>query len=97
MNTKKTTKSGSSASTCSAFGVITRNRAEAAYMLEWCYEKAWRPPALTVESIVSFPYVVCLDFEHENAAWTDSLDRAMDYKEFSEFIEQNAEAEASPR
>jgi hypothetical protein len=44
-----------------------------------------------VESITSFPYVVCLDFERENAAWTDSLDRAMAYKEFAEFIQQNAE------
>ena len=75
--------------TYSTFGVITRNRAEAAYMLEWCYEKAWLPPALSVDGIAKFPYVVCIDFERENAAWTDRLDRAMHYKTFLEFIKLN--------
>ena len=76
---------------CSAFGVICRSRAEAAYMIEWCEAKGWLPPTLNVDLIAKFPWVACLDFDRCDTAWTDHLDRAMDYKTFAEFIEQNIE------
>tara|TARA_R110002051_G_C8681263_1_gene491820 strand:- start:525 stop:722 length:198 start_codon:yes stop_codon:yes gene_type:complete len=58
-------------------------------MIEWCEAKGWLPPTLNVELITKFPWVACLDFDRDETAWTDHLDRAMAYKTFAEFIEQN--------
>jgi len=82
----------SNASRYSAFGVITRNKAEASYMIEWCEAKGWPPPT-SLGKIAKFPWVACLDFVREDTAWTDRLDRAMEYKTFAEFIEKNAQVD----
>jgi len=82
----------SNASRYSTFGVITRNKPEASYMIQWCEAKGWPPPT-SLGKIAKFPWVACLDFVREDTAWTDRLDRAMEYKTFAEFIEQNAQVD----
>ena len=69
-----------------AFGVICHSRAEAAYMIEWCEARGWLPPTLSVDQIAKFPWVACLDFDRNETAWTDHLDRAMEYKTFAGFV-----------
>ena len=74
--------------TTGSVNIITRNRSEYLYIESMCIDMGLRSP-LGNRVPEKLPFVFCIEDGSKKVGWTDRLDIAMEYVEFTDWITQN--------